>query len=863
MKNTKLHTRQNLGSDTVFNYRFEPSCGMDVRLLTRQGDGRKAAYLKNLYRNKKKNTAAIESFPGYCRLFDGFRPSGEFHGAYRHSYSDKAVIFLHIGDSLYRMFEDDRLSIPRILAKVNDAPSRGVSLGGAFYLFDSRDILKITDDERVIPLGDAAYTDEMEEENRLPDTNAYIPLLWENGKEKESRNLLTAYYDIADVTSSARRNYRHFGLKLRLVNDNGRDALEVYGIESGRKVVFVPNEAEALGELLPIVRIAEGAFQDADFTTAIISRNVREIREGAFADCKELIQAVIFGAEVLGESAFAGCTALREVILPSSLSDIAPSAFDDCYGLKRVYHEGESFAAYPFNEEVLLLPNTILKTAHVGDEVRFALDPNKYSSVYGVDEESKAAVGNFRRYGGWSAEVFGDDQGYVTLAKKAIGLCGICFDNHLVSQFDVYAFLTIEGDGALFSNEEEPCAVYDIPIPDDCAAIAGVTLDSVAASFRTVYSYQNGRTYATAVRFILPREHEHRVNIRIYSTGRVTGALSFYYPAYTGVALDVIRRARCLLMKRGEVYVSGNPDFPGAVFRGVWAKTDGDDALYFPSDAFSMVSASDIHALLLGRDRLCVLSESGVYYLEHGVIAEGIPAYDGVAYRDLRYLLLKDGIYRIREGVSVSYTHLEKLSLPIDGDIDDYRKGSLGVFRGYLILLLGNRAYLADLDSEYRENGEALYPWYMLDHLGDRDGNPFVAMLACGDALYFFTKTGGVFLVDDEIELYDTRRVESVAISEAYDMDCSYLYKKPCRKSLALSHVVLSPKPIVLSAAGEDGVFHEVGKVLPKGEREVSETVSVGGEMPRFTRQSLKISGERLALQSAAFRYTVLKRRVR
>ena len=867
MKNTKLHSRQNLGGDTVYNYRFEPSCGMDSRLTARQGDGRKAAYLKNLYRNKNKNSAAIESFPGYRRLYGEFESSGRFHGAYRHAFGERTATFLHIGDTLYRVFEDDPVQMPKLVATVCDSESRGVSLGDAFYLFDSENILKITDGERVVLVGDEPYTDEMEDGHILPETNAYIPLLWENGKEKEAANLLTAYYDIADTTCEARRNYREFGLKLRRIKDEGREAYEVYGVESGRKVLFVPNEVTLLGVTLPIVRIADGAFKNAKFTTAILSENVKTVggggSVGAFADCTELIQVVLFGARSLGENTFGGCTSLREVILPSSLTTVALTAFDGCTALKRVYFEGEGFGAYVFEENVLLLPNTILKTAHVGDKVHFVVDPEKYSSVYGVDEASKAAVGNFRRYGGWSAEVFGDDQGYVTTAKKAIGLCGICFDNHLVSQLDVYAFMSIEGEGALFTDEEEPCAVYDIPIPDDCEAIASVTLDGEVASYGVIYGYENGRTYATHLRFVFPYAKEAAVKLRIYSMGRVTGALRYYYPSYTGKALDVIRHAHALMVKRGEVYVSGNPDFPGAVFHGVWAKTDGDDALYFPSDAFTVVCSSDIHALLLGRDRTAVLSESGVYYLEHGVIAEDIPAYDGVAYRDQRYLLLKDGIYRIREGVSVSYTHLEKLSLPIDSDIDDYSRGSLAVWRGYLILLLGDRAYLADLDAEYREDGLSLHPWYMLEGLGDADENPFVSMLSYGGALYFFTETGGVFLVDDTVEDYDTRHVASVAISEVYDMDCAYLYKKPCRKSFVLSHEVIAQKPIAFSVAGEDGEFREVGRVLPKGEKNESETVGVSGEMPRFTRQTLKISGERFALQSAAFRYTVLKKKVR
>ena len=136
-------------------------------------------------------------------------------------------------------------------------------------------------------------------------------------------------------------------------------------------------------------------------------------------------------------------------------------------------------------------------------------------------------------------------------------------------------------------------------------------------------------------------------------------------------------------------------------------------------------------------------------------------------------------------------------------------------------------------------------------------------MLPIGERLYFFTASGGVFLVDKEADGYDTRRVLSVAASEAYDMEVPYLYKKLCRKSLALSHYLSSDAKARVLLMGDGDALYEAGEAFGKyadGSLSVS-PLRDGGE--RFLRGRLVIVGEKLAFESAAFRYTVLKRRVR
>lgn len=52
-ENVKLHARQNLGEGQIYNYRFDATNGMDVRLLNCQGNSHKVALIENMIRNKK------------------------------------------------------------------------------------------------------------------------------------------------------------------------------------------------------------------------------------------------------------------------------------------------------------------------------------------------------------------------------------------------------------------------------------------------------------------------------------------------------------------------------------------------------------------------------------------------------------------------------------------------------------------------------------------------------------------------------------------------------------------------------------------------------------------------------------------
>lgn len=108
------------------------------------------------------------------------------------------------------------------------------------------------------------------------------------------------------------------------------------------KVVYYPTEKEG-GYVLPstIVEISDRVFESKNGITSItIGKNVTTIGNAAFSNCKKLVE-VIFeegGTEalVIGTNAFQGCSVLKNLTLPTRLTQIGDAAFASCSVLTEI-----------------------------------------------------------------------------------------------------------------------------------------------------------------------------------------------------------------------------------------------------------------------------------------------------------------------------------------------------------------------------------------------------------------------------------------------------------------------------------------------------------------------------------------------
>lgn len=119
---------------------------------------------------------------------------------------------------------------------------------------------------------------------------------------------------------------------------------DVYKLSEDSKLLYKYSESELLEILMltditgslqldeGIQQIPNNAFVNKSMTSVVIPESCKSIGEGAFKDCS-LLNTVTFAdtsvLESIGNGAFNGCIALASVVLPESLIDIAPHAFDN------------------------------------------------------------------------------------------------------------------------------------------------------------------------------------------------------------------------------------------------------------------------------------------------------------------------------------------------------------------------------------------------------------------------------------------------------------------------------------------------------------------------------------------------------
>ena len=72
----------------------------------------------------------------------------------------------------------------------------------------------------------------------------------------------------------------------------------------------------------------------------VLPDSIETIGDWAFYDCRSLKNINTSNIRSIGYGAFSGCTSLKEIILPSSLTEIGGSAFANCSSLRKVILEG-------------------------------------------------------------------------------------------------------------------------------------------------------------------------------------------------------------------------------------------------------------------------------------------------------------------------------------------------------------------------------------------------------------------------------------------------------------------------------------------------------------------------------------------
>ena len=406
---------------------------------------------------------------------------------------------------------------------------------------------------------------------------------------------------------------------------------------------------------------------------------VNEIDDGAFTACLNIKKIVIGeGMTRIGKKAFSDCSALKEVICPETLTEIDSNAFLRCTSLESIlvgsgltYLGGGAFSGC-----------TSLKTVY------YTARLDDFESISGHSQVDSS------------------------LLVKHNGI------------YEVYV---------------------EIPIFSKISSVISVNIDGVDYSFDHVQ--RNGRIVGALISVANKKTIEGKMaTVRaIAKTEAMTPGLSPTDMAGSAV----IHGCTVSCVFGGRVFLSGNPNHPGTVFYTSLRKDGSEDPTYFGAYNHFRdgMGSSNVTSMISVGDYLAVFKESGatdgaIYcHTEKETESELIPRIYPVSYIHTGICAVGDAmtfyddpVFIAKGGVSA----IEKMTLDLARSIsirshnvnprllaESLPDARLASWRGYLVLAVGCRIYLADSRAMFRHHsGSYEYEWYILDGIGAPDTDP-------------------------------------------------------------------------------------------------------------------------------------------
>ena len=318
-------------SDTEYLASYGVGYGVDPLV---DGEGGSFEVLENMYVDYEGGADAIESMPGFRRLYSF---EGRINGIYSHRKDGEEYVIVHAGDGVYRFKKEDRDSLsdtpPERIATARDERSRLLSLGDKLLLLDGEGIL-IIDGE-----GATRFTE--------GSSLAYRPTTYIDGIENEKRNLFSnEFTEIFNVKSISSLTHGTRGLTYEITNESDRicTVTGVQGMINGS--LYIPGAVTIDGREYKVGSVSDWAFRNQEGITALYtSLPLSYIGDCAFYGCTALETAVLsVSVTSIGNYAFSGCTSLKTVYLGGALLSVKTNLFYGCTALRSIHFLGSAAA---------------------------------------------------------------------------------------------------------------------------------------------------------------------------------------------------------------------------------------------------------------------------------------------------------------------------------------------------------------------------------------------------------------------------------------------------------------------------------------------------------------------------------------
>lgn len=225
---------------------------------------------------------------------------------------------------------------------------------------------------------------------------------------------------------------------------------------------------------------------------------------------------------------------------------------------------------------------------------------------------------------------------------------------------------------------------------------------------------------------------------------------------------DIINKCTIMVVYDNRLFFAGNPDYPNRVYN---SKLDTPNYISDVSYISCGENNSIIKCLLVGNDVLWVLKNnnqgsSNIFYLEPSIDLENGKIYPnkqgnanlgcystGINFKDDIVFLSRSGLEGITTNDIDTKQVLEHRSSLIDSkmiSLNGYSNAKMLEWRGYLLILVNGKIFLADSRSKFTYQKGIEYNWFYWDISAS---NPNV-LIEYENNLYIGSTDGSIFIFD-------------------------------------------------------------------------------------------------------------------
>lgn len=229
----------------------------------------------------------------------------------------------------------------------------------------------------------------------------------------------------------------------------------------------------------------------------------------------------------------------------------------------------------------------------------------------------------------------------------------------------------------------------------------------------------------------------------------------------TGYA-DIIKECTIMIAFDNRLFFSGNPDYPNRIYN---SKLNTPNYISDVSYIECGESNSEVKSMTVGNDTLWIFknanqSSSNIFYLEPTTDLENGRIYpnkqgnvsvgcfvDSMNFKDDIVYLSRYGLEGITSEKIDSKQVLAHRSSMVDTkmtNLNGYNNAKMVEWKGYLLILVDGKIFLADSRAKYTNLGEFEYEWFYWDISGSNAN----ILKEYENDLYIGATDGSIFIVD-------------------------------------------------------------------------------------------------------------------